>query len=508
MAGKVVMVQGTASSAGKSTVTAALCRILRQDGWNVAPFKAQNMSLNSFVTANGEEMGRAQVVQAEAALVEPAVEMNPILLKPEADHRSQVVVMGKPLGGLEAVEYYSRREYLWSVVTEALNRLRSEYEIVVIEGAGSPAEVNLKDRDIVNMAVARYCQAPVLLVGDIDRGGVFASLVGTLELLDPEERALVKAFVINKFRGDLSLLTPGLDWLEERTRIPVAGVLPYFKDIHIPEEDSVPLERRMQMKVNSDYLLDIAVIGLPHIANFDDFDPLDQEAGIRLRYVEPKDALGEPDMIVLPGTKTTIADLTYLRDTDLSEEISSLSRRGTPVIGICGGFQMLGQLVMDPQRVESDVPQAEGLGLLPLVTTFLPEKSTHQVKGRVAEGWGLLRGASGLPVIGYEIHMGHTLGSGVASPFIIEERSRRPWSEPDGGLSADGNVMGTYIHGLFHNEGLRHAILVELARRKGVTLAPWCRVSSKEEEYDKLAALVRRHLDMDLLYRVVGLDGR
>ncbi|MEE9247903.1 MAG: cobyric acid synthase, partial [Dehalococcoidia bacterium] len=247
MPGKVVMVQGTASSAGKSTLVVALCRILRQDGWNVAPFKAQNMSLNSFVTAEGKEMGRAQVVQAEASVVEPHVDMNPILLKPEADNRSQVVVMGVPVGRLEAAEYYSRKKYLWAKVTASLDRLRSRYDVIVIEGAGSPAEINLKDKDIVNMAVARYCRAPVLLVGDIDRGGVFASLVGTLELLDPEERALVRAIVINKFRGDLSLLTPGLTWLEERTRIPVAGVVPYFKDIRIPEEDSVPLERRLSM---------------------------------------------------------------------------------------------------------------------------------------------------------------------------------------------------------------------------------------------------------------------
>jgi adenosylcobyric acid synthase len=507
MPGKVVMVQGTASSVGKSILVAALCRILRQDGWNVAPFKAQNMSLNSFVTADGKEMGRAQVVQAEAAVVEPHVDMNPILLKPEADNRSQVVVMGVPVGGLDAVEYYSRKKYMWAKVTEALDRLRSRYDVIVIEGAGSPAEINLKDKDIVNMAVARYCRAPVLLVGNIDLGGVFASLVGTLELLDPEERALVRAFVINKFRGDLSLLTPGLTWLEERTRIPVAGVVPYFKDIRIPEEDSVPLERRLRMNASADYLLDIAVIGFPNIANFDDFDPLEQESGIRLRYVEPNDRLGNPDLVILPGTKSTIADLAYLRETGLDREIATHARYSAPVIGICGGYQMLGKWILDPRHVESDHSRAQGLGLLPLTTVFTPDKSTHQIKGRVAEGRGILRGAAGLPLRGYEIHMGQTSEEGESPPFVIEGRSGSPGQHPDGAMNSEGNILGTYIHGLFHNEGLRRAILSELARRKGVCLPPWTRVSTIEDEYDKLADLVRGSLDMHLVYRIMGIDG-
>ncbi len=507
MPGKALMVQGTASSVGKSILVTALCRILRQDGWNVAPFKAQNMSLNSFVTAEGGEMGRAQVVQAEAALVGPTVDMNPILLKPEADNRSQVVVMGKPVGRLAASEYYSRREYLWSVVTESLDRLLAEYDVVVIEGAGSPAEINLKDRDMVNMAVARYCRAPVLLIADIDRGGVFAFLVGTLQLLDPDERALVRAFVINKFRGDLSLLVPGLEWLEKETGIPVAGVLPYYHDIHIAEEDSVSLERRAAMRTKTNHLLDIAVIGFPHLSNFDDFDPLEHEAGIRLRYVEGDGALGDPDLVILPGTKSTMADLEYLRRTGLAREVLARAAQGTPIVGICGGFQMLGERILDPDQVESDATEAQGLGLLPLTTTFLAEKSTHQVKGRVLEAAGLLKGASGLPVGGYEIHMGHTNGSGVA-PFLIEERSRRQCEDPDGAISADGNVLGTYIHGLFHNEALRRSILMELARRRGVALPLRGKVPSREQEYEKLADLVRRNLDMELVYRVTGLDVR
>lgn len=505
MTARTLMVQGTGSSVGKSILVAALCRIFRQDGWNVAPFKAQNMSLNSFVTRDGQEMGRAQVAQAEAACVEPAVEMNPILLKPEADNRSQVVVMGKPLKGLAAQEYYSLKEHLWPVVTGSLDRLRSQYDLVVIEGAGSPAEVNLKDRDIVNMRVARHCQAPVLLVGDIDRGGVFASLVGTLELLEPEERALVKATVVNKFRGDLSLLTPGLAWLEERTGIPVAGVIPYYHHIHIAEEDSVSLEKRRSLKAREDYSLDIAVIGLPHISNFDDFDPLEQERGVRLRYVEANDALGKPDLVILPGTKSTIADLEYLRDTGLADAILQLAREGVPVIGICGGYQMLGESIRDPDGVESSRPEVRGLGLLPVTTTFFPTKATHQVKGFVAHGEGLLRGASGSPVTGYEIHMGQTVSQTSPAPFVIEERSRRPSPDQDGCYGVEGNALGTYIHGLFHNHGLRRSILTELAMRKGGPLAPWGKVVSKEEEYDKLASMVRSSLNMNLIQRIVGL---
>jgi len=505
MPAKTLMVQGTASSVGKSIMVTALCRILKQDGWKVVPFKAQNMSLNSFVTRDGGEVGRAQVVQAEAAGVEPTVEMNPILLKPEADNRSQVVVMGKPLGGLIAKDYYSLRERLWPVVTASLERLSAEYDVILIEGAGSPAEVNLKDRDMVNMRVALHCQAPVLLVADIDRGGVFASLVGTLELLEPEERALIRAFVINKFRGDLTLLEPGLKWLEERTKVPVAGVIPYYHDIHIAEEDSVSLERRRAMKQRSDYVLDIAVIGLPHISNFDDFDPLEQEQGVRLRYVESGDELGEPDLIIIPGTKSTMADLMYLKSIGLAQEIAGLAHKGKPVIGICGGYQMLGRVLLDPEHVESADPEAEGLGLLPVTTTFFSSKSTHQIRGTVVIRRGLLQGASGLSLSGYEIHMGQTSGAQTSAPLRIDERSRKACQDFDGCLSADGNVLGTYLHGLFHNAAFRRSILCELAARKGVAFHATSKVLSKEEQYDRLADLVRGSLNMELTYRALGL---
>jgi adenosylcobyric acid synthase len=505
---KFLMVQGTSSSAGKSLLVTALCRILKQDGWKVAPFKAQNMSLNSSVTPDGGEIGRAQAVQAEAAGVEPKVEMNPILLKPEAENRSQVVVLGKPLGGFGASGYFSLRERLWPVVTASLERLAHEHEIVVIEGAGSPAEVNLKPHDLVNMRVALHCRAPVLLLADIDRGGMFASLIGTLELLEPEERELVRALVVNKFRGDLTLLQPGLSWLEERTGRPVAGVLPYFDNLGIAEEDSVALERRRALKAKTDFALDIAVIGLPHISNFDDFDPLEEEQGVRLRYVEPGDRLGEPDMIVLPGTKSTIADLARMRERGLAREILARARAGTPVIGICGGYQMLGEEILDPERVESAEPRARGLGLLPVRTRFFATKCTRRVRGRVALGHGLLERAEGLFVEGYEIHMGETPASRGTAPFAIEERAGRPCRASDGCVSSTGLVLGTYIHGLFHNHAFRHALLQALAARRGISFHSACRIASRDERYDRLADLVRRSLRMELIYRILREAGR
>ena len=500
------MIQGTASSVGKSILVSALCRILRQDGWKVAPFKAQNMSLNSYVTPDGGEIGRAQAVQAEAAGIEPSVEMNPVLLKPEADNCSQIIVRGKPLRKVAAADYPALQAGLWAAITESLDTLRARFDVVVIEGAGSPAEVNLKERDLVNMRVAIYGEAPVLLVADIDRGGIFAFLVGTLELLEPAEKASIKAFIVNKFRGDISLLQPGLDWLEKRTGVPVAGVVPYYHDIHIAEEDSVSLEKRRAMKNREDYDLDIAVIALPHISNFDDFDPFERDPGVRLRYVEADDILGEPNLIILPGTKSTVADLYYLKEKGRDKEIVDRAQAGTPIIGICGGYQMLGKEIIDPGHVESSVQQAQGLGLLPVTTTFFPTKSTHQVRGHVVSGVGLLQGSMGLSISGYEIHMAQTNGNGMIAPFCINERSRNPCRDLDGCLSSDGYVMGTYLHGLFHNDALRRSLLTELAKKKGVPFSPTGRVQSKEDQYDRLASLVRGSLDMEFIYRTVGLE--
>ena len=509
--GKTIMVQGTTSHAGKSLMTAALCRIFAQDGLRVAPFKAQNMSLNSFVTPDGGEFGRAQAVQAEAARIAPTVEMNPILLKPEGNRKSQVVVMGKPTRVASAREYYEMKLRLWPLVTQALDTLRSRYDIVVIEGAGSPAEINLREHEIVNMRVARYANAPVIIVGDIDRGGVFASLVGTMALLEPEEQALVKAFVINKFRGDPSLLDSGFDILRERTGVDVAGVIPWFDDIHIPEEDSLGLDPpRAWNNSQADEFIDIAVVRLPRIANFDDFDPLHREERVRLRYVNNASEMGAPDLIILPGSKTTVADLEWMRQNGIADAVTALRSAGTPIIGVCGGYQMLGERILDPDGVESTIPETRGLGLLPLTTTFAATKTTHQVRGKVAAAAaGMLAGNGGSAIAGYEIHMGQTYDNGggdgkSGAPFRITERSGESVNSSDGVMDADGLTLGTYMHGLFHNHSLRHTLLTNIARRKGIAL-PDGAILDLDAEYDKLAALIRRSVDMDAVYAMVGL---
>ena len=500
---KVIMVQGTSSHAGKSILATALCRIFTQDGYQVAPFKAQNMSLNSFVTPDGGEIGRSQAVQAAAAMVAPRVEMNPVLLKPEAEARSQVVVMGRPQARKSAREYYELKQQLWPAITSALDSLRRDFDVVVIEGAGSPAEINLKQHDIVNMRVARHADSPVLLVGDIDRGGVFAQIVGTMVLLEPEERELVTGYVINKFRGDPSLLTSGLHLLEEHTGAPAIGVLPYYFDIHVPEEDSLGLQP--DSLSDQDTLVDVAVMRLPHIANFDDFDPLRYERGVRVRFVRAIDDFGKPDLIVIPGSKTTVDDLDWLRRQGLADKITAAREVGTPVIGICAGFQMLGRQLRDPDGVESDRRVTSGLDLLPTSTTFHSEKVTHQVSARVTDGRGLLGGCRGTPLAGYEIHMGLATDETPTSPFAIESRSGLATNSPDGALDDEGMTLGTYMHGLFHNRDVRRSMLEFVASRKGVTLT-WANEDvDLNEEYDKLAALVRAHLDMDHIRGAMGL---
>ena len=506
MPGRVLMVQGTASHVGKSVLAAALCRIFRQDGLRVAPFKAQNMSNNSYVTPDGGEIGRAQAVQAAAAGVEARVEMNPVLLKPEADHIAQVVRLGRPMVSAQARDYFALKAELWAAVHTSLDALRQDYDVVVIEGAGSPAEINLKATEIVNMRVAQYANAPVLLCGDIDRGGVFAALVGTMELLEPAERETVKGFIINKFRGDPSLLADGLTMLEQRTGVPVLGVVHHFRDIHIPEEDSVALD--LPARAAGPAVLDIAVIQLPHISNFDDFDPLAREPGVGLRYVTAAADLGRPDLIILPGSKTTIPDLIWLDRQGLTEAIIERHRAGTAIIGICGGYQMLGTNLYDPEGIESTCPEREGLGLLPLTTVFAGRKETHRIQGEVAATAGLLAGAAGAAIQGYEIHMGRTAGQGVAVPFRINDRSDisvTAATAGDGAMDGGGQVLGTYIHGLFHNGNLRRAILTELARRKGATLPPAAAETAMDAEFDKLADWVRASLQMDAIYRITGL---
>jgi adenosylcobyric acid synthase len=450
----MLMIQGTSSSVGKSLLVAALCRSFARRGYRVAPFKAQNMSNNAAVCADGSEIGRSQAVQAAAARIAPTADMNPILLKPEADALSQVIVNGRPWRTLAARSFFQAREDLWPFVTAALDRLRDEYELVIIEGAGSPAEPNLHEVEIVNMAVARFARSPVVLVGDIERGGVFAQLLGTLWLLSDEERALVRGLVVNKFRGDRSLFDEGVRFLEERSGVPVLGVIPWIPRLDLPEEDaaSMPAARRRASAVGRD----IAVIRLPRIANFDDFDRLAAEPGVDLRFVDSQNQLGCPDAVILPGTKSTVADLDWLRSVGLADSIVELARRGTRVVGICGGYQMLGQTIRDPEQVESSTRETAGLGLLPTATTFKRIKESHQVCGTV-EVDRHCRGCRGQSLTGYEIHMGDTSGG---SPWLrITSRASGVVSLRDGAVSDNGRIWGTYLHGLFENDAFRRGWL-------------------------------------------------
>ena len=494
------MVQGTASAVGKSIVCAALCRIFHQDGYRVAPFKAQNMALNSFVTKEGGEIGRAQVVQAEAAGIEPTVDMNPVLLKPAAGSGCQVIVMGKVFKTVSSADYQNLTPSLLKPVGEALERLRAEYDIVVIEGAGSPAEINLKEREIVNMPVAKMADAPVLLVGDIDKGGVFASLVGTLELLEEDERFYIKGLIINKFRGNLEFFGDGVKMLEERAGKPVLGVIPYFHGIRIAQEDSVYLDERPDSAATED--LEIAVIRLPHISNYDDFDPLEDE-GCQVRFVTRRFEIGNPHLIILPGTKSTVNDLQYLHHSGLMNNIMRKVREGVPVLGICGGYQMLGKKILDPLEVESPEKEIEGLSLLDAVTEFVRDKSTRQVRARVVSNEGLLSGSEGIELSGYEIHMGQTIFQDGSSAFRITETPQGATDHLDGILNKDGSVMGTYLHGMFHNDEFRRAFLNSLRKRWGLPEIDSDTALEKADEYDKLAELVRSSLDIPAIYRIM-----
>lgn len=500
-----LMIQGTSSSVGKSVLAAAFCRIFYQEGYVVSPFKAQNMALNSFVTAAGGEMGRAQVVQAQAAGVEPDVRMNPILLKPSGPSGSQVVIMGQSQGNVTALRYHGEYQRMtWPFVEDALHSLLDEYEIVVIEGAGSPAEVNLKSNDIVNMRVALEANSPVLLVADIDRGGALASVVGTLELVEPHERALVKGIIFNKFRGELALLQPALDFIEERTGIPVVGVIPYFK-IRIPDEDSVALnESAEKPSVSCSEQLDIAVVRFPYISNFTDFDALQDEEDVSVRYVTEVGNLGKPDLIILPGSKNTLADLRFLHESGLGKQISKLSEENIPLIGICGGYQMMGRSVMDPLHTESELEEVLGLGILPMVTEFYPQKHTVQSTGTILSDQDFFKACTGETVVGYEIHMGRsTLDEGQAPLFNLTSNGV---TYADG-LQA-GNSYGTYLHGIFDNDGLRTSLLTWLWQRKGRSRsieATLSQAALRESAFNELADLVRRSVDMERVRAIMGL---
>ena len=484
---KNIMIQGTMSNAGKSLLCAGLCRILRQDGYRVAPFKSQNMALNSFITKDGGEMGRAQVVQAEAAGIEPDVRMNPILLKPTTDVGSQVIIAGQVQGNMRAMEYYRRKREYIPAILEAYNSLASEYDIIVIEGAGSPAEINLKQEDIVNMGLAKLVDAPVLLVGDIDRGGVFAQLYGTVALLEEDEQKRIKGTVVNKFRGDRSILEPGIRILEELCGVPVVGVIPYT---HVDIDDEDSLTERFA-RTTERKLLDIAVIRLPRISNFTDFAPFEGYANVSLRYVERVADLHSPDMILIPGTKSTIADLKWLRQSGLEAAILKAASAGTLIFGICGGYQMLGRTVSDPEQVEAaGTTEIQGLGLLDMDTVFLGEKVQTQVAGTFDGVTGLLSGLNGMDYTGYEIHMGRS------------QEKKPP-------LQGRSNVYGSYIHGVFDAPGVSDGILKALCAKKGLdfsALGTFDLQEYKERQYNMLADAVRGGLDMELVYRVINRE--
>ena len=529
MKGKAIMIQGTASHVGKSILVTALCRIFRQDGLRVAPFKAQNMSLNSYVTGDGQEIARAQAVQAEAAGVPPEAIMNPILLKPGTHSRSQVVVLGRPLGEAEASQYREHHvPVLAKVVEESIRQLLGRFDLVVIEGAGSPAEVNLRDRDPANMYVASLVDAPVLLVADIDRGGMIASVVGTLALLAPYERDRVAGLVVNKFRGDAGLLQPGLEFLTIHTGKPVLGVLPYVPEPLVDDEDSVSLEERRNGRGTAlaERASVVAVLRLPHIANFTDFAPLETEPGVVLRYVSAGHPIGPADAVIIPGSKSTLTDLRWLKEHGYHREVRALLRQGTPVLGICGGYQMLGLAVADPLGVDGPPGEEKGMALLDVCTVFLPAKEAHLVEAEVTSGAGFLEGLVHARVRAYEVHMGATIRLDGAQPWLhISRRGDHPADISEGAVDSAGLVFGTYLHDIFRNDCLRQGFVRWLRRRRGLPPSapetsglsgpgtppgspaiPAPAPLTREERYDELARIVRAHLDMQFIYHLLGIS--
>ena len=493
-----IMVQGTGSSVGKSVVTAALCRYFYKQGYRVAPFKAQNMSNNSHVSAHGGEIGRAQAFQAAACGIESTVEMNPVLLKPSSDMGSEVVVLGRPVAMMRAREYHEYQPQLIPIVQRSFEKLSSEYDVVVIEGAGSPAEINLRRFDIANMAMAKLAKAPVILVGDIHVGGVFAWLVGTLELLQPDERALIKAFVINKFRGDISLLDEGISFLEERTGKKTLGVLPFVTNLAVDEEDGVREPTSGDASLKSDKTVNISVIRLPRISNSTDFEALGNEPDVTLQYIStaPESNQPIPDAVILPGTKSTVDDLAFLRYSGLETYLRRIRDMKVPIVGVCGGFQMLGARILDPRKVEASETATEGLGFLPVVTEFEARKHTVRVRGVSLR--------SGAEITGYEIHMGQTkLAESLQPLFKIRDEHGNSAERNEGCISGDGRIWGTYIHGLFDSAAFRREFLNQLrVRHAWPPLAPQ-NTNAKEADLDSLATLVSEHLDCEMLNKIL-----
>lgn len=497
---KVIMVQGTMSNAGKSLVSAGLCRIFKQDGYRVCPFKSQNMALNSYITSEGLEMGRAQVMQAEAAGIEPSVKMNPILLKPNSDTGSQIIVNGEVRGNMKAKDYYANKKAFIPDIMNSYWELEQKYDMIVIEGAGSPAEINLKENDLVNMGLAKMVDAPVILVGDIDRGGVFAQLYGTIKLLEQEEQQRIKGLIINKFRGDAAILDPGLETLEELTGIPVMGVIPYIK-VDIDDEDS--LSERLHSGGDR-RAVDIAVIRLPRLSNFTDFAVFEQLDQVSLRYVDRVTDLGNPDMILLPGTKSTISDLLWMRQNGLEIAVGRAAQKGTVVFGICGGYQMLGQEIHDPQNIEGG-GDVKGMGLIPVTTVLERQKHRTQITGKFEVLGGDLEGLSGVEFHGYEIHHGRTEYLEGAKPLSMFLKT----GQMDG--THYGNIYGSYVHGIFDETEVVQRIVRAILVKKGYDpelLAVPDREEYKQQQYDILADCVRKNMNMDMLYQAMGIEKR
>jgi adenosylcobyric acid synthase len=492
---QALMILGTHSNAGKSLLATAFCRILARRGFRGAPFKAQNMSNNAGVTAEGGEMGRAQIVQAEAAGIAPHTDMNPVLLKPEGDRRSQVILNGRIYGKIDASNWFDLKPRLWEQVTAAYDRLAARFDFIVMEGAGSPAEINLKAGDMVNLRMARHAGAPCLLVGDIDRGGVFAALAGTMLLLEPEERSQIAGFLINKFRGDPMLLGNATTMLQERAfGVPTLGIIPYVQDLRVAVEDAVWLDEVAAVQTGDDGVIEIAVIHLPHIANFDEFDALAAEPGVRLRYVRQPHELRHAAAIILPGTKATLNDLAWLRQQGFEQPIRQAAAEGRAIVGICGGYQMLGEQLRDPLGVEGPPnTTGAGLALLPVTTDFTATKETHRAQMLLANGD---------VVEGYEIHMGMTLRKANVRPLgNIVMRGQRPVEIADGAVDSSGRIWGCYLHGIFENDSFRRAWLAQLGWR-GNDTAP---VLERQDEYDRLADVVEASIDWPLLEERTGL---
>ncbi|MCK5680110.1 cobyric acid synthase [bacterium] len=519
MTAELLMLQGTGSSVGKSALVAGLCRLYHQRGIKVAPFKAQNMALNSFITPEGDEIGRAQATQAEACGLQPHVDMNPVLIKPNSDTGAQVIIHGKPVANMSAAAYHGYKGTAWAAVSSSLQRLREQYELVIIEGAGSPAEINLRDKDIVNMGLAIRVNAPVLLIGDIDKGGVFASLVGTLELVANDERELIKGFIVNKFRGDVSLLEPGLVTIHKRTKVPFVGVVPWFgREIYIPEEDGVALDDSdILPEPDSDVKtvgkkLRVGVIRLSHISNFTDFDPLQHEPEVELDYIVPGSLLAGYNLIILPGSKNTLSDLTQLREVGFAKRLAAFVDAGGAVIGICGGFQMLGINLLDPDNVESGCKEVKGFGLLPMVTEMVSEKITIQCRAQLESKYF----GSSLNVSGYEIHQGRTFVQGeMVEPLL--KVTREDGSEcMDGFVVENGRIWGSYLHGIFDDDSFRKAYLGWLRKYSFADEGSSGKVfgvpgvsyrQRKEDGFNALAELLSNSLDMKFIDQLTGVQG-